>query len=369
MGEGDEIQHKHSGTATMRILQRLLPVLVSLTTASALSMSTSTCRNLSLGGQALRTVVVEAAEHDVSLTLDLKGILWTEHINLVVGSKELAEYFYLNFLGFTRDAGKSFHVNMGQQQFHLAETGEPAQRIAGSIGLVVPSLDTLRERIADAQQVLKDTQFAIESDTSDCVTLTCPWGNRFHLYSVQDDCLTSTLNTPRKMENLHAKGGAYGSHRMAVRGGPGIRYIEVSCPPLKSGAIARFYRDMIGCNVMETSGRAVVCVGPGVHLVFVESDELSENDTEEMKGVHVCFYAEDFKDLYQRLSERQLIWTNPRFVHLDSCDTWEEAASSRTLRFKDVIDLHTGEKILELEHETRPLRHGQYLKVPLYEPR
>ena len=69
------------------------------------------------------------------------------------------------------------------------------------------------------------------------------------------------------------------------------------------------------------------------------------------------------------INEKDLIWTNPRFTRLDSCDTWEEAFSSRTLRFKDVVDLETGEKLMELEHETRPLRHGQYLKVPYYVPR
>jgi len=351
------------------MILRMVLVLVSLTTVTALSMKTCTSTNLSMGGKVLRDVVLEAAEHDVSQTLDVKGILWTEHINLVVGSKELAEYFYLNFLGFTRDAGKSFHVNLGQQQFHLAENGEPAQRIAGSIGLVVPSLDTLRDRIAEAEKVLKDTQFSVESNKSDCITLTCPWGNRIHVYSVENDCLTLTLNTPRKMENLHANGGAYGSHRMAIRGSPGIRYIEVACPLAKSGAIAKFYREIVGCIVMETPGRAVVCVGPGVHLVFVESNSVSEKDTRDMKGVHVCFYADGFEGLYQRLAARNLIWTNPRFLHLDSCDTWEEAAACRTLRFKDIIDLETGEKILELEHETRPLRHGQYMKVPLYEPK
>ena len=49
--------------------------------------------------------------------------------------------------------------------------------------------------------------------------------------------------------------------------------------------------------------------------------------------------------------------------------TYEEAAASRTLRFKDVVDMDTGTKLLELEHETRPLSHGQYLKVPTYVPR
>jgi catechol-2,3-dioxygenase len=348
------------------------------TSTNALIMSTSTTtiasKNLSLGAPILRRIVQTAARNDSAETLDVKGILWMEHVNLVVGSKTLAEYFYLEFLGFTKDLSSSFHVNMGQQQFHLAENGEPAQIVAGSIGLVVPSLVTLRERIPAASETLKTTKFTIISDDTEnaCLTLTCPWGNLFHIYSVENDSLESTKNTPRKMENLHAEGGAYGAHRMAIRGTPGIRYIEIACPVGKSHAIAQFYKVMLGCNVMETTvdvSAAIVCVGPGVHLAFVESQNWSENASEAMEGVHVCFYANDFEGLYQRLAARKLIWTNPRFVHLDTCDTWEEAVASQTLRFKDIIDLSTGEKILELEHETRPLRHGQYLKVPKYEPR
>lgn len=330
----------------------------------------------SLGGGQLRNMVFEAARFDESQTLDVDGILWTEHINLVVGSKELAEYFYIDVLGCTRDGGKSFHVNLGQQQFHLAENGEPPQRITGSIGLTVPNLKTVKERIKDAVEVLRDTQFKILNDSPECLTVRCPWGNCMHLYSVQDDCLQPTAQSARKMENLHAEGGSYGSQRMAVRGNPGIRYIEITCPPKQSSAVARFYREMLGCTVFEFSGdedseatAATVCVGPGVHLVFVESIKSSPEDTKKMEGVHVCFYVNDFKVLYKKLEARRLIWSNPRFLHLDSCDTWNDAKSCRTLRFKDVIDLSTGEKILELEHETRPLRHGQYLKVPLYNPR
>ena len=95
-----------------------------------------------------------------------------------------------------------------------------------------------------------------------------------------------------------------------------------------------------------------------------------------MKGVHICVYTANFQELYDRLKKSRLIWTNPRFTHLDRCDTWDEAKASRTLRFKDIIDVSTnnGEeggnntsKIFELEHETRPMQHGQYLKVPFYE--
>lgn len=328
-------------------------------------------------GNELRKMVINAARFDESQTLDVNGVLWAEHINLVVGSKELAEYFYIEFLGCSRDKGKSFHVNLGQQQFHLAETDQPAQRIAGSIGLTVPSLKTIRERMKDALEILKGTQFMILSDNPECISVRCPWGNCIHLYSVQNDCLEPTVQQARKMENLHTEGGVFGPQRMAIRGNPGIRFIEIACPPETSSAVARFYREMMGCTVCEYSkdndefdaAAAIVCVGPGVHLVFIESTNTSSEDRKKMEGVHVCIYASDFEGLYKKLEAHKLTWSNPRFLHLDSCDTWNDAKACRTLRFKDIIDLSTGEKILELEHETRPIRHGQFLKVPFYIPR
>jgi hypothetical protein len=111
-----------------------------------------------------------------------------------------------------------------------------------------------------------------------------------------------------------------------------------------------------------------VSVGPGVQIVFVESDIVTDRDVEMMNGVHVCIYVSDFKATYTSLKKQGLIWTNPRFTHLDSCNTWEEAFASRTFRFKDILDFDTGKHLLELEHETRPLMHGQYLKVPKYIP-
>ena len=344
----------------------------------------------SLGGINLRDIVLDAArartnspENDES-SLDLSGIVWLEHINLVVTSNEIAEHFYIDFLGCTRDEGKSFHVNLGQQQFHLAETkpGIPPQKINGSIGLVVPSLDTLRARIPKAMEVCQNTKFAILNDDVDnkVITISCPDGNIFHIYATQDDVTKSTKDTPRKMENLHAEGGSYGPQRMAIRSdNPGIRYIEFACPVNSTPAIARFYKDMLHCNVQTKatateSPTVVVSVGSGVDLVFVERPNISQEDIDAMEGVHICVYVNGFQQLYEILSKHDLIWTNPRFVHLDTCDTWEEAFNSRTLRFKHIIDVGTegnsnNNRILELEHETRPLRHGQYLKVPKYEPK
>ena len=91
----------------------------------------------------LRELVTEAARRDVDdSALDLQGIVWLAHINLITGGpRSLVEKFYLEVLGCTPDAGKSFHVNLGQQQFHLAvaKDSEAPQAIAGgSIGLAVP---------------------------------------------------------------------------------------------------------------------------------------------------------------------------------------------------------------------------------------
>lgn len=365
-------------------MSRSLALLFLILLQNVLSMTVSTTKD---NQKALRTLVTQAAQHEIeSDDLDLQGIVWLEHINLVVGDQNLAKYFYIRFLGFTPDdSTKSFHINLGQQQFHLAETGDSPQIVAGEIALTVPSLTTLRERIPPAMEALKGTEFNVQ-DNDDCMRITCPWGNRFSVYDVLRDAqvaenLPKTL-TARKMENLHAIGGAYGTHRMAVRGKAGIRYVQIDCPYGKSSAIARFYREILGCAVQEMESNddqgspmrtAIVSVGPGVHLVFLETEQVSAKELvknyQAMEGVHVCFYANDFKALYQRLAARNLIWTNPRFVHLDTCDTWQEAKASRTLRFKDIVDLETNEKILELEHETRPLRHGQYLKAPNYEPK
>lgn len=335
------------------------------------NMSSSTRLTHSIGGSAIRADVLDASIAEISETQDLGGIVWMEHINLVVGSRLTAEKFYLDYLGFTKDASKSFHVNLGQQQFHLAETGDPAQVISGSIGLTVPSLDTIRKRTPHAIEAFRGTHFRVLEDADCCLTIVCPFGNRLHLYGVNDDPVECVVKSGQKMVMSHADGGPCGPRRMAVRGQPGIRYVEIACRPNVVSGIAEFYKDVMGCTVTKKydTGRAIVSVGPGVHLVFVENSDLSDESMERMQGVHLCIYVNDFAGLYSRLNEKGLIWTNPRFTYLDRCDTWEEASASRTLRFKTIVDTSTRETVLELEHETRSLRHGQFLKVPRYEPR
>ena len=69
-----------------------------------------------------------------------------------------------------------------------------------------------------------------------------------------------------------------------------------------------------------------------------------------------------FKDRFALFKKHNLIWTNPRFLNEDTCDTDKEAFENRQFRFKDIINPDTGEKLFELEHETRALRHRQFMK-------
>ena len=47
------------------------------------------------------------------------------------------------------------------------------------------------------------------------------------------------------------------------------------------------------------------------------------------KGIHVAVYVSKFKDSYDLLKKAQLIWTNPKFARLDTCDTWKDAKAGR----------------------------------------
>ena len=71
---------------------------------------------------AMKAAVTEPLRHDD--TLDTPGILWMEHLNLIVGERSCAEAFYIDFLGFAAEPGSSFHVNLGSQQFHLKDAAE-----------------------------------------------------------------------------------------------------------------------------------------------------------------------------------------------------------------------------------------------------
>jgi catechol-2,3-dioxygenase len=84
-------------------------------------MTSSTNDNLSIGPSSLRTLLQTASQsllQNEKHGLDLNGIVWMEHLNLVVGSMDAAREFYVEFLGCTVDENEK-HFNLGQQQVGL----------------------------------------------------------------------------------------------------------------------------------------------------------------------------------------------------------------------------------------------------------
>src|SRR5437773_2611846 len=95
---------------------------------------------------------------------DVGNIVLLEHINVQVPDQSLATLFYVVGMGFTRDPYMNvgltnMWINLGENQFHLP-TRATAQVIPGTIGIVVPDLDVLEQRLEGVAPQLSDSSFA-----------------------------------------------------------------------------------------------------------------------------------------------------------------------------------------------------------------
>ena len=108
-------------------------------------------------------------------------------------------------------------------------------------------------------------------------------------------------------------------------------------------------------------------MGADVHFVFTENSQMDKMSVDLQRGIHVCVYVSAFKRSYHNLLSDRMIWTNPKFVGLDRCDTWEDAKAGRQYRFKDFLDPKSNTIFLNW-NEVRSARHYQYLKRISYVP-
>jgi len=251
---------------------------------------------------------------------DVGNLIALEHVNLQVPDQSLATAFYVSGLGLTRDPfmfpGTQFMwVNAGRNQFHLL--GGPPQRVSGTIGLVVPSLDRLLKRLAAVQEELEGTQFSFKRN-GERLEVTCPWGNRFR---------------------VHATGEL--SPRMAL----GLPYIEFDVAPGVADAIVRFYREVLLAHAVvgEIDGARVARVAVGI------DQELRFRETSEpilaFDGHHVQVYVANFSVPHRRLVDLALL---------------TEESNAYQYRFDTVVELRTGETVARIEHEVRSLTHPLY---------
>lgn len=251
---------------------------------------------------------------------DVGNIVSLEHVNLRVADQAQATLFYVVGLGLTRDPYltvglENMWINVGEQQFHLPTGG--AQRIPGHIALVLPELELLQARLKAVQERLAGTRFAWSVE-DDHVAVTCPWGNRFRCYN---------------------PGPRFGDMNL------GIPYVEFQVKRGAAKGIARFYNEVMRAPSAVASDNGVkaarVGIGRNQWLLFSETNE----PIPPYDGHHIAVYVANFSGPYGFLKARNLIMEDVR---------------NHQFRFKDIVDPESGERLFELEHEVRSLRHPMY---------
>ncbi len=254
---------------------------------------------------------------------DVGNIVSLEHLNVRVADQAQAILFYVVGLGLTRDPYltvglENMWANVGEQQFHLP-TGS-AQRFSGHVALVLPEIESLQGRLKALEERLKETRFAWSAENKH-VAVTCPWGNQFH---------------------CHSPGERFGDMFL------GMPYVEFLVKPGAARGIARFYQEVMRAPSLIDSEAgfsiARVSIGRNQWLFFRESDQ----ELLPYNGHHIAIYVANFSGPYEFFKSRGLIMEDVR---------------NHQFRFKEIVDPESSERLFELEHEVRSLRHPLYHRL------
>ncbi len=253
---------------------------------------------------------------------DVGNIIGLEHVNLAIPDQQLATAFYIAGMGFTRDPFlfpglENMWINIGRSQCHLPSRG--TQCLRGTIGIVVPDLKKLAQRLEKTAPRLSGSKFAFVAH-ADRVDAICPWGNRFR---------------------CHAPSPRFGSMEL------GLPYVEFDVPRGSADGIMRFYQQVIGATgaLEQRDGAAVACVdcGPEQKLLFRETDAaLPEYDNH-----HIQIYIADFSGPHAALLQHGLI---------------TEESNAHQYRFRDIVDPASGKLLYTVEHEVRSLLNPLYAR-------
>ena len=261
-------------------------------------------------------------------TQDVGNLVLLEHFNCVIDDQRLAILFYIVGLGATRDPYifpglENIWLNFGRTQVHMPSRAVPprAERLRGTAGFVVPSLEDLRRRLDYAGKEMKRVVPEVPNRFSflvkpDCIEATDPWGTRVR---------------------CHAPSPEFGATDL------GLVYVDFDVPPGTAEGIARFYTEVMKSPAHAAGGRATVPVGKHQKLMFTETAApLPEYD-----GHHIQVYIADFSSPYRWLKERELIT-----LETDESE-W---------RFQWIVDPRDGRRLFQIEHEVRSLKHRLYAR-------
>lgn len=315
--------------------------------------------------------------------VDRSTLTLLEHVNLNVPNHDYILPFYFHLLGCGMDPRKAANLrpdapkktlwaNCGASQFHLPY-GTIAQHIPGHIGLRYDCLKGLETRLNDESG---EGCFDLMEKGTD------PRTGRAFIKLV--DCYKNVfycrvgdpVNTDKRQPIISIDQTAewsdvattYGLDESDCRG---IDYIEFLCPKGTAQKIATFYESVLDATTtvltLPTDGLSIAIIGIG------DIDETGKADQSilfrettgsipEYDGHHIAMYVgesmADFEQAYRNANLADIVWCNPRFS--DQADTLEKARIEQQFRFKDIVDMETGERIFELEHEMRSIHHSAW---------
>jgi hypothetical protein len=256
-------------------------------------------------------------------TQDVGNIVHLEHFNCCIDDQRLAVLFYVVGLGATRDpyifpGFENIWLNFGRTQVHMPSRAAPpkAERLRGTAGLVVPSIDELKKRLEHAgkemKRVIPERKTHFDWKEKDgAIEATDPWGTRVR---------------------CHAPSPEYGPTDL------GLVYVDFDVPPGTAEGIARFYTEVMEAPARASEARAVVRIGKNQKLLFTET----KAPQPEYDGHHIQVYIADFSTPYKWLKARDLI-----NMETDEAE-W---------RFQWITDPKDGRKLFQIEHEVRSMKH------------
>jgi hypothetical protein len=358
----------------------LLVVLVSQVSAFSISHNDRTPRSV-------ETVCRMSAEDSSPSTnnynniVDRSTLTLLEHINLKVPSQEYILSFYFELLGCGLDPRKAANLepgapkttiwaSCGASQFHLPH-GDVGQRIPGHIGLRYDSLEGLKKRVqefGDQKAIfLKDYEIGADPRSQrEFVKLVDMYDNVF--YCRAGDPVNTDKEQPMIRPDETNEWGdhatKYGRIESDCRG---VDYVEFLVPKGTAERIALFYESVLDvtttCVEVEAGMKIAIIAFGNVDQNGKAAQSLLFRETTEAippyDGHHVAMYvgetAADFEQAYKNTELAGVVWCNQRFS--DKADTLQGAKEWKQFRFKDIVDMKTGETIFELEHEMRSVEH------------
>ena len=309
-----------------------------------------------------------------STVVDRSTLTLLEHVNLNVPNHKHIIPFYFGLMGFGVDPRKAVNIidgsktvwaNCGASQFHLPY-GEQAQVLPGHIGLLYDSLEPLRQRLKD--ESLRECYTSSSEVNDKCLKVEDRYGNVF--YCREKETPPTSLKQPivskQDTQDFGTVAETYGRDESECRG---IDYVEINCPKGTADKICLFYDSVLDATTSlvdhDNQKVAMIAFGdidangrPTQSLLFRETPE----PIPQYDGHHVAMYvgesAQDFEQAFKNADMAGVVWVNPRFS--DKADSLQGAKKWKQFRFKDIVDMETGEVIMELEHEMRSIEHSAW---------